>query len=240
MTRATDQLDTIRIPGKDVIWQFVLARNEGDAFQRTVFPKGVSRAGIVKKCSVGTDRILQKTVEALGFQGHVFIVRAESSVGRAPLDVIFSPTEFSDEIRSKIDPLPDRQGSVVTLAKHGLKTPVSVADGYTTFNVWAIHKYVTEKLEAEGLSQKGLLDLNDTAKIWKGLTGNIKSTVYDWMRRGPVFKPAAPVKQRDPAGCRLDVADLVVIGLLHGLVSHGLVFRDFEGPKVAELVRAIP
>ncbi|MGB6065152.1 MAG: hypothetical protein WBG50_10100 [Desulfomonilaceae bacterium] len=228
--------DEIWIPGEQSIWRFVEPQDNREEWEKFVFPRGITSGNRAVEYSLGRDRIFQRAVEVLRYEIRVFIVRADSAFRskRPPFEVIICPFAVADKIRSEIDPEP-APSAFVTLVRKTPEPSLIVADGYATINVWAIHKYVAQHVT----EPNDFVKLDSAAKIWNGLTGNIKSTIYDWMGRGPVFTPVRPVTRRDPAGCELDLADLVVIGVCHGLISHGLRYTDFQGPRPAQRMGAV-
>lgn len=95
-------------------------------------------------------------------------------------------------------------------------------------------KETIARLESDTLTIRQL-----SQYFWLWGSKDLKGTVHNWLQgipykdreRKPLFCPEVPAKKGDSSGCRLSNSDVVTIGLLIGLFSHGMKSFDFEGPS---------
>ena len=125
----------------------------------------------------------------------------------------------------------------------GAKTWLTVMgpgiQGYVVINVWEIYNTVKITLDRLGLREDSSLSIKDVSEhFWPWANKNLKGTIHNWMQGIPykdrlrisVFRPETAVKKADNSGCRLSLSDIITVGLLAGLLSHGVRSYDFEGP----------
>ena len=111
--------------------------------------------------------------------------------------------------------------------------------GYVVINIWEIYITVMDILGRLGIKKDSSLSIMEISEhFWPWANKNLKGTIHNWMQgipykdrpRIPVFRPETTVKKADSAGCRLSLSDIITIGLLAGLFSHGVRSYDFGGP----------
>jgi hypothetical protein len=111
--------------------------------------------------------------------------------------------------------------------------------GYVIINIWEIYITVKDILCRLGHREDSILSIKEISEhFWPWANKNLKGTIHNWMQgipykdrpRIPVFRPETAVKKADSAGCRLSLSDIITVGLLAGLFSHGVRSYDFEGP----------
>jgi len=195
---------------------------------RGVFPRGLEAS-----YHLGQERILQSWLELVSYQCEVHIVpRFHSRPGNPParLDWIrFVPTNLGPFLSGTLPLLADPERGLVGYGSLG-RVVMRVPD---------ILSYVEESLRENGFdpSTNPALPISVSSElVWKRLSKNMKGVIHNWMSKGPVFRPKDYVTKPSREGCRLTLADQVVIGLLYGFFDFGVKMKAISEP--VELMNA--
>ncbi len=105
-------------------------------------------------------------------------------------------------------------------------------------NVRFLRREAERRFKDGGKTIQDRLTVKEAGQAWFDLGVDTKAVIQTWMRRtkrrdkeaGPIFTPVDLAKPSDSRGSRLDLADVVTVGLIHWLLRHGGRYSDFEGP----------
>ncbi len=196
----------------------------------TVAPRAARSVDLVK------ERILQRYVEACDFEVLFFCHTWGATTGKG-----FVPAHLMSAERSQVDAcwvgnrkVIDRYLGFVRLeAAHNEFYNMSVIDvrGLKRWAVRMIPGFATNALRTITLREAA-------TKVWSRFGKNATAMIQTWMRKttprgkesGPIFCPVDLAAPGDPRGSRLDLSDVVSVGLIHWLLRHGVSYSDFEGP----------